>query len=175
MNAVRSPKASIAFSALWLTAGVSFAGLIAKFEGSELLIQDGSKIIRLEKQVDDHAIYKTIHSALRRGKEYYVVYGTSEWTRGWPPRGGNCGSGIESYIRWLHVREGKIVAQDEGLFESCRENREGWSVSWEAGCLRWMSQNSVRMLKDNKESFTNSNLVWIFDPAQPETGILRRE
>ena len=130
------PIPTIGCCLLLSMAGHVFA-ISARFVGRAVLVKDGPHRITLPEVAEDHAIYTVIHSISRRGADYHLVIGCSNLSRGWPPRGGYCGSGIESYVEWLHIHEGKIVEQREGLYESCFRNRDGYSIAWKNGVLRW--------------------------------------
>lgn len=89
-------------------------------------------------------------------------------TRGWPPKGGNCGAGIESYIRWVSVENGKISKNSVGLYESCRQSRDGWRIVWKGGKLVWTTQGSERIGQGSGGMFA---FQWVYDPSHPELGI----
>ena len=153
---------------------VSIAGAVpdARFDAEDLVIHDGKQMFRVPDILDSDAFYGTIHAVQRRGRDYFVVYGTSELSRGWPARDGNCGCGIESYIRWLHIRDGKTIAQQEGKQESCIANRDGWSIAWRQGRLVWSTEG---MEHEGDRPTGRINLVsftWSFDPACPASGIV---
>ena len=99
-----------------------------------------------------------------------MVIGSSELTRGWPPKGGNCGCGVESFIRWLHVRDGKVIATQEGLYESCALNRDGWNLGWKDGKLLWSTGGWQRSAEGSTPP-TAISLNWSYDPQHPDRGI----
>ena len=147
----------------------------ARFDAEDLVIWDGSKSVRLHDVLDPHAFHKTIHAIQQRGKDFYVVYGTSELSRGWPPKDGHCGSGLESYIQWLHIKDGKVVAEQEGRYESCLMNRNGHSINWREGKLVWRSGGVERAGDSSPAKFVWFDYTWSYDPQQPERGILEKK
>jgi hypothetical protein len=146
----------------------------ATFVGADLVVKSGETTFRLSGITDEYAFFTTVHAAARKGRDFYLVIGSSELTRGWPPRGGNCGCGIESFIRWLHVRDGKVVDTQEGRYESCRSNRDGWRIRWREGRLTW-SSNGWRRSADVSVPATSVFLNWSYDPQHPEMGIAEDE
>jgi len=143
----------------------------ASFQGENLVIRDGHRRFTLPSIVDSHAEFSTIHSVQRRGTDYFVVYGTSEWSRGWPPRNGKCGCGLETYIRWLQIRDRKIIADQEGRYISCLSNRDGWGIDWKDGKLMWRSEGLISKEESGELISTWLKYSWVFDPSKPEAGI----
>jgi hypothetical protein len=143
----------------------------AAFDADDLVIRDGRRSSRLKGLLDRHAFYATIHAVQQRGPDLFVVYGTSEMSKGWPPRNGHCGCGIESYVRWLHIREGGIIARQEGRQESCFMNRDGWSIAWRQGKLVWNTEGIERHGDPVTGRIVPVAFTWTFDPAHPEKGI----
>lgn len=143
----------------------------AKFSDEDLVVRDGSKAFKIPSVLDAHAFYATIHAVQRRGQSYFVVYGTSEMSRGWPPKGGNCGSGLESYIRWIHVKGGKVIEQQEGRQESCIKNRDGWSIAWRDRKLVWSTQGIERRGDPVTGKIVSVAFTWSYDPGRPSAGI----
>lgn len=158
-----------------LTACIAAASPNAKFDGEDLAIRDGRYSCRIAELLDPNAFYKTIHAIQRRGQDFYVVYGTSEMSRGWPPRGGHCGCGLESYIRWLHIKDGKLIEKQEGRFESCFSNRDGWAIRWRQGTLIWSAEGIEREGDSSIGKIVSVAFTWCFDPAHPEAGIAERK
>jgi hypothetical protein len=154
------------------TASSAGATLSANFDADSLIIREGFKFFRFKAILDPNAFYGTIHAVQRRGRDFFVVYGTSEMSRGWPPRGGNCGCGLESYIRWLHVRDGKIIEQQEGRQESCLENRDGWLIAWQQEKLTWSAEGLEREDNPLSGKIVSITFTWTFDPARPADGLL---
>lgn len=146
----------------------------ASFDGPDLVVSSGKATFRLSGIADEHAFFTTVHAATRKGRDYYFVVGSSEFTRGWPPRGGNCGCGTEAFIRWLHVRDGKVIETQEGLYESCRSNRGGWDLGWKDGRLIW-SASAWRRSADTSTPSAEIFLTWSYDPQHPERGIAEEE
>jgi hypothetical protein len=146
----------------------------ASFDGPDLVVRSGKTTFRLSNIADDHAFFKTVHAAARKGRDFYLVIGSSELTRGWPPKGGLCGCGIESFIRWLHVRDGKVIDTQQGLYESCRSNRDGWNLGWKDGKLIW-STGGWKRSADVSTPATAIFFNWSYDPQHPERGIVEEE
>lgn len=141
------------------------------FDADDLVIGDGRHSLRLKGLLDQHAFYATIHAVQQRGPDLFVVYGTSEMSKGWPPRNGHCGCGIESYLRWLHIRQGRIVARQEGRQESCFMNRDGGSIAWHQGKLVWSTEGIEREGDPVTGRIVSVAFTWTYDPEHPEKGI----
>lgn len=124
------------FTILGLSATITGAVACAKFDANDLVIRDGKNSARLREILARHAYYGTIHAVQRSGKDLFVVYGTSEMNRV-----------RESYIRWLHVRDGKIIEQQEGRQESM--NSDGWTIAWHHGKLIWSTNGFVGEERQN--------------------------
>ena len=156
-----------------LTAMVCSASIAqnAHFVGESLVITDGTQRVRLGVVTDQHPEYRVIHAIQKRGGEYFVVIGVSELSRGYPPKGGNCGAGIESHIDWLHVRDGKVIQRQSGLYESCFHNRDGYLIEWKLGILHWSAEGQRRVEEGGHVTFIPVNYSWTFDPAHPDKGI----
>jgi len=156
---------------LGVTVCIANASPIARFDSEDLILRDGKVAIRIRDLADPHASYKTIHAVQRRGHDFYVVYGTSEMSRGWPPRGGYCGCGVESYIRWLHIKDGKVLEEREGRYESCFKNRDGWAIDWHEGKLIWSTEGIECDGDDSSGKIVSVAFNWSYDPNHPEAGI----
>lgn len=143
----------------------------AHFVGESLVITDGTRRIRLPNVIEPHPEYRVIHAVQKRSDGYFVVIGVSEWSRGYPPKGGNCGAGIESHIDWLHVRDGKVIERQSGLYQSCVQNRDGYAIEWQHGILHWSTEGQRRVEEGGRTTFIPVNYSWTFDPAQPNKGI----
>lgn len=163
----------IAAVLLFLASG-SLPATIAQFSDTAIVIRDGRRIIRLPDLIDPHSFHETLHALQKVGDTIYVVYGSSEMSRGWPPRNGNCGAGVESFIRWLKVVAGKIVDRQEGLYESCRKGRSGYSIAWRDHRLTWQT-DGWRRSEVATESSLSVHFTWVYDPAHPEKGIVETE
>ncbi len=159
--------------------GVAFALAIAgpvlgqpkvQFVGTSIILTDQGRRTELREMIDSHSFHETLHAVHRRGNNYFIVYGSSEMSRGWPPKNGHCGAGIESFIRWLHIVDGKVVSSQEGLYESCFRNRDGWSIAWVNHKLTW-STGGLRQREGQQPSFEAIDLKWTYDPAHPELGL----
>jgi hypothetical protein len=146
----------------------SLSSPAVEFRDTNLVLRDQGKTVILKDVIDPYAFFAVCHAVQRRGKDYFVVYGSSEMSRGWPPRGGRCGSGIESYIRWLHIRDGKIVDQREGLYESCWKGRDGWDIQWSEGKLHWQT---VGFEHPDDTKIISVTYFWTYDPRQSDAGI----
>ncbi len=157
---------------LLLITSVEGAVPSASFEAEDLIIHDGTKSFRMQEVLDPHAFYGTIHSVQSRGEDLYVVYGTSELSRGWPPKSGFCGAGRESYIRWIHVKDGKIIEEQEAHYESCVFNRDGGSIDWQEGKLICRSESFEEVGDPASTKVASVVSTWSFDPAHPESGIV---
>jgi hypothetical protein len=153
--------------ALGIFSEVATAALTAQFEKTDLVVRDGAQAFRIKKVLDPRAFHGTVHAYQRRERDYFVVYGTSEWSQTGAPHGGYCGCGIESYIRWLHIRDGKILEQQEGLYVSCWKNRDGWTIDWRNGKLVW----STEYCESDETHVAVISLTWSYDPTHPEAGI----
>jgi hypothetical protein len=169
VKSCRFPK--LVFLSLLAVASATCRAQQARFVGESLVITDGARRIRLAEVIEPHPEYRVVHSVQKRGADYFVVIGVSEWTRGYPPRDGNCGGGIESHIDWLHVRDSEIVERKSGLYESCRINREGYTIAWRRGLLHWTSQGARSAEVDGRTVIIPVKYTWTFDPAHPENGI----
>jgi len=164
---------TVAIIALLLSFAFSATALDAHFEGSALCIQDGKTHFAIADLIDEHAFYSTIHAIHRRGPDYFIVFGVSEFSRGWPPRGGHCGCDVESYIKWIHVKDQKIIEESEGRFESCFRNiYDSSPITWKNGQLIWSACISVANGYSSETGFTNFNYSWTYDPLKPEQGII---
>ncbi|MEY4244653.1 MAG: hypothetical protein RLZZ245_2238 [Verrucomicrobiota bacterium] len=155
-----------------MAAATACAAPSAKFDGTDLVIRDGATAMCIPEILDPHAFYGTVHAVQRRGADWFVVYGSSEMSRGWPPKSGYCGCGIESYIRWIHVRRGAIIRQQEGRQESCIQSRDGWAIEWLQGKLVWITEGPEREGDPPTGERLWFTFRWSFDPANPEIGIL---
>lgn len=157
---------------VWLCAVAWLQGApSAGFRGENLVVRDGGRTLTIREILAPHARYSTIHGVQKRGGDYFVVYGTSELSRGWPPKGGNCGCGIESYLKWLQIRDGKVIAQQEGRYQSCFSNRDGWSIRWDKGKLVWSTNGFDDRDPGSGKSPDDAVFTWTYDPAQPQAGI----
>ncbi len=162
------PFIVIALSAMLCSDGIAQT---AHFAGESLVIMNAAHRILLPAVIESHSEYGVIHAVQKRAGDYFVVIGVSEWSRGYPPRGGNCGAGIESHIDWLHVHDGKVVRRQTGLYVSCIQNRDGYSIEWRHGVLHWSTEGQRRGGDDGRTTFIRVNYSWSFDPAHPENGI----
>ena len=143
----------------------------ARFVGESLLITDGNHRIRLADVIDPDPEYRVVHAVQARGGDYFVVIGVSEMSRGHSAKTGNCAAGIESHIDWLHVRDGKVIERQSGLYESCFQSRSFYSIEWKQGILQWRSEGQRRVEEDGRTTFIPVSYSWAYDPAHPDKGI----
>ena len=165
---------TLSFLAILIPCVQTTAGPTAIFRDHAIHVTDGSHRFVLTGITDKHSTHETLHAIQRRGEDYYIVYGSDEWSRGWPPKGGNCGCGLEAYIRWIHVRDGEIVEKKDGLYVSCIQNRDGWQIAWRNRKLVW-STNGLRRADGAPAHFESVDFTWTFDPTRPEMGIVETE
>lgn len=154
-----------------LTPGSAANAQRVSFVGEALVITDGTHRIRLPNVIGPHPESRIVHAVQKRAGEYFIVIGVSELSRGYPPRNGYCGAGIESHIDWLHVQEGKIVERQSGLYASCWKNRDGYSIEWEHGVLLWSTEGQRVVEEGGQTTFIQVTYSWKFDPSHPEKGI----
>ena len=147
----------------------------AQFVGETLVISDGSHRIRLLEVIQPHSIARCIHAVQKRKKDYFVLFGATEWSRGYPPRNGNCGSGLESHITWLHVREGKVLDRKEALYESCITNRQGWVLGWHGSIFTIESEDLVEDSVRAGKAAVWRNIKWSFDIRRPEAAFTEEQ
>lgn len=144
----------------------SVAGPSATFVHGSIHVADGPRSFVLRDFIDHYSFHETLHAIQRRGDDYFIVYGSGEWSRGASQERGNCGSGVEFYIRWLHVRAGKVIEQQEGLYLSCWKGRDASEIAWREHRLQWSCQGPGR-----SEGSVATNIRWSYDPMAPEKGI----
>jgi hypothetical protein len=171
MNDTHSSPRSIILVALSAMLSSTSIAQKAHFVGESLVIADGTRRIRLPNVIEPHPEYRVVHAVQKHANDYFVVFGVSEWSRGYPPKNGNCGAGIESHIDWLHIRDGKIVQRQSGLYESCMLNRDGYSIEWQRGTLRWTTKGLRLEGEGLPPTFIWVNYSWTYDPAHPDKGI----
>ena len=172
----RLVKTTLLTSVLALFIRSAVSAQTARFMGESLVIADGQRRIRLVDVIEPHPIARCVHAVQKRHGEYFVLISASEWSRGYPPRGGNCGCGVEAYIEWLHVRDGRITERTKGLFESCFDNRGGSVTGWRGTILTAETVDLV----ENRNGPANTPAVWrtitfTFDSAHPNEGIKQTE
>src|ERR1043166_10266395 len=137
----------------------------ARFVGESLVISDAGRRITIPNMtvIADHApIAPCVHAIQKRNSEYFLLVTTSSWTRGYPPRGGYCGSGVEARVDWLHIVAGKVAQADGDCYESCRRNREGHILGWRGSIFTVETE-------DSEETFDTIRVT--FDSRHPEAGI----
>ncbi len=148
----------------------------ARFDRTSLVVRDGARRTTLEKVVDLPPISSVVHTVIKRGENFYVVVGLREWTRGEPQPRGSCGGGQEAYIEWMHVREGKILERQIGLYNSCTQNREGSVKGWQGGVLLWQSVGDrLAPREGGGADSVPVDFSWTFDSSHPEAGISEHE
>jgi len=144
------------------------------FSRGSLVISDVYRKLVVKDTFSPHSWGEVVHAIQKRGQDYFIVVGVSELSKGYPPKGGNCGSGIESHIDWLHIRNGKLLDRQSGLYASCIHNRDGWAIKWESGLLHWTTQGRAPEGDPATGEFIDVTYTWAFDPAHPEAGIKER-
>ena len=147
----------------------------AQFAGETLVISDGSHRIRLPEVIQPHSIARCVHAVQKRQRDYFVLFGATEWSRGDPPRNGNCGSGVESHITWLHVREGKVLDRKEALYVSCITNRQGWALGWHGSIFTIETEDLVEDSVRAGKAAVWRSLKWSFDIRRPEAGFVEEQ
>lgn len=157
---------------LGLSAAIAGAVPYANFDADDLVIRDGKNSARIPDILAQHAYYGTIHAVQCRGDDFFVVYGTSEMGRAGPRRE-NGEFGLESYIRWLHVRDGKIIEQQEGRKARSEMKRDRWSITWHHGKLVWITDGVDVEVRQNMNYSIPMTFTWAYDPSKPESGIIK--
>lgn len=152
-----------------------FANPTATFHETSIILRDGGAEYSLPDLVDPHPFHVTLHAVAKRGPDYFIVYGSSEMSRGWAPRNGLCGRGVESFIRWLRIRDGKVVERQEGLYLSCWKGREDSTIAWKDGKLIWETDGWKDVPTEPRSRAVSIRLKWVFDPEHPELGIIESE
>ena len=111
-----------------------------------------------------------------RQSEYFILISARTWSRGYPPRNGYCGRGVESYIEWIHVRDGKIAERTKGLFESCFDSRYGGITGWRGTILTAKTTDIVEK-RDGPADVPARvrDITFTFDAAHPDEGIKQKE
>jgi hypothetical protein len=107
---------------------------------------------------------------VKRKGEYFVLMTTSEWMRGYPPRGGFGGGGVEAYVTWLHVVDGKAGDTVSERYMSFHDNREGSIVGWRGSVFTVRTEDWLED-KDPKEKVAWQTITITFDTRHPEEGI----
>lgn len=148
----------------------------ARFVGESLVITDGQRRIRLSDVIGPHPIARCVHAVQKGHREYFVLISARMWSRGYPPRSGYCGAGVESYIEWLQVRDGKIAKRAKGLVKSCFDNRDGGITGWRGTIFTAETTDLV----ENRDGPADAPARWrditfTFDAAHPQKGINQKE
>jgi hypothetical protein len=168
---VKSTLLTLAFVAICFVA----QGQTARFASDgTLVISDGGKRIRLKEiseQIDHCPTAPCVHAILKRHGEYFVVVTTSDWTRGYPPRGGGGGAGEEAYIHWIHIVDDKVSESTEYRFESWRDNRQGGVVGWRGSMFTVTTSDLLEDKLQAKEKDIRQEITFTFDADHPEHGI----
>ena len=157
-------KTSVLPLLLVLLLAVPYAGAAPTvgFDDLTLTIRDGTQKIRVENALDQVPIKHVAYAAARRDADYYLVLGLKEWT---------CGGGKEEFICWLHVRDGKVVERQSGLYNSCYEERTGSVLGWKDGVLLWRAEGRRRSDHSGGVEYLPTDFAWPFDSNHPEAGI----
>lgn len=145
--------------------------IAAHFEGSQVVVQEGAATVRVEAKAETERNYITVHAVTRKGPDYYVLYGISFYSRGYL-QPGHCGSGLETSVRWLHLRGGAVVEQREGRQQSCLQNRVPEGLAWSGQVLEWSAWG-----KDETPDGETSQVRyrWSFNLREPEKGIVEEK
>lgn len=150
-------------------------GQTAHFAGDgTLVISDGARRIRLpdvSEEIDHCPTAPCVHAILKRHGDYFVVITVSNFTHGYPPRGGGGGCGVESYLKWLHITGDKISESSENLFESWRDNRQGGIDGWHGFLFKVITSDLLedQVAADEKKEW--QDITYTFDAHHPENGI----
>jgi len=145
----------------------------AHFTGRDLVIKDSGKTIKIARFLPTVVPPDPpcVHSVEKRDGEFFVVVTTHEWSRGSPMPRGECGAGEESYVKWLHIVNGKVKESFDGLYESCLKNRDGSVVGWN-GPLFVVTTDAE--LPDKVQANAKdiwSTITFTFDAHHPEQGL----
>lgn len=146
----------------------------AEFRSDSIVIRDAGKEFVLPECASISSIHRTLHAVCKRGQDYFIVFGYSEYTRG-SPRGGHCGAGVESRLCWLHVRGGEIMERHEGLYESCIKDRYDGALQWKDGKLTCVTEGLRKVSDKGDEKPHILYFKWVFDPQNPEKGLTASE
>lgn len=146
----------------------------ARFAGGTLVIRDGKKRVRIADVSDSPSetpLAPKVHFTKKLNGEYFVIVTTSEYTHGYPPRGGSCGGGTEAYISWLRIVDGKIIDDTRQRYASCAENRVGKIHGWH-GSIFTVS-GSDNMDGAAPDAVPRPAITFTFDARHPERGVKR--
>lgn len=139
-----------------------------RFVGKNLVIKDGNTSIKIpivsDSVVPPEAPY--VHAVLKRHGEYFVVITTHEWSHGAPADHGECGAGVESYVKWLHIVDGKVTQNTSGCYESCLENRDGEVTGWRGSLFIITTEGYLE-----NDTNTLRTITFTFDAHHPEQGV----
>ena len=150
------------------------SALDVRISGDSLVVFDGRTRFSIPDVVDYRPIATCVHAYQKHGDEFYVVLGVREWSRGYPPRSGLGGAGVESKVAWLHIRDQKIVNRDEGVYESFWDVRSGVHPKWRDGKLHWGVAYLRPRIRGSVADFAE-RIYWTYNPAEPERGIQEKK
>ncbi len=146
-----------------------------QFDGTAAEITDSVHNFRVSHLLQDDAFYGVVHAIQKRGDFYYLVFSTSWPSRGASATGGMCGAGIESAIKWVQIKNKKIIKEQEGRYESCFKHRDGWTINWHDNELIWTSE-AFEYKDDSRDSpIIKMNYTWTFDTQDPAAGIREKK
>jgi hypothetical protein len=168
-------KRTISILLLAFALALTASAQTARFVGESLVISDGGHRIRLPDIIQQHPIARCVHAVRKRQADYYVLFGASEWSRGYPPRNGNCGAGVESHITWLHVRDGKVLDRKVALYESCFTNRDGWALGWHGSLFTVETEDLVEDSARADKAAVWQTLKWTFDVRRPDAAFTEEQ
>ena len=165
-------RLSLFVAVAMILSAARLSALTAIRDGADLVIQSGVKSVRIENQFDEYAFFVTIHAATQKNGKYYVVYGSSVLSRGFPAKSGYCGAGIETCIQWIEISEtGSVLNTQRGLYESCVDNRHGGLEGWMNGKLHWIATDLMEGKRHADGSAIWRNISFTYDPSNPQIGI----
>ena len=151
-------------------------GQTAHFSGDCLVISDAKQRFKLpgvgyDANEDDPPTPPKVHAIKKLHGEYFVVISTSSWSRGGRMSHGAGATGIESYIEWLHIADGKIKDRKGFLYESWRHNRSGNGFRWQGSILSIQTDAEIPERIAAKEEDSWETITFTFDAFHPEDGI----
>ena len=101
-----------------------------------------------------------LHAFVRRGNTLYVVYTCGAPSRGPEASMKRCGSGYETQINWVAIRDGIVVDHQQRDIESCWRDIYGSIDGWRGTKLIFSSGNY------------EGTSTYFFDSSRPENGLV---